>query len=185
MQPRLLLSPKPKRHGIASHVAGAISFFLLGAIAATALYPHADAYPHTDADRHSEDTSVSASRHVAVQTPAPAATSDQSKASSPQDAAEYTGGPIPKPTFGVTQPVAAKEAQPLTDEGHSASAANVERPDQTGNKAARKKEYGHRRNGTQNRPYREQASYGAVQTYGNPWGGGNQYGRPGQFATWR
>jgi hypothetical protein len=143
IQSRFVLSRKPKRRGVASHLAGAILFLLLGAIAATALYPHAGA------DRHSEDSSISDSRHVAALTPAPDAISDRSGAFASQDGAEYTGGPIPKPTFAAPQPVvatAAIEAQALTDEDHSASAANVGRPDQTGNKAIRKKEYGHRRN---------------------------------------
>jgi hypothetical protein len=182
MQSRFILSPKPKRRGIASHVAASILFFSLGAIAATGLYPHANA------DRHSEDSGISDSRHMAGQTPAPDAISDRSKAFAPQDRAEYTGGPIPKPTFEMTQPVvaaAAKEVQALTDEDHSASAANVRNPSRTGNKGIRKKEYGHRRNGTQNPPYREQTSYGVVQRYGNPWGWGNQFERPGQFAMWR
>jgi hypothetical protein len=177
-----LLSRKPERRGVASHLTGAILFFLLGAIAATALYPHADA------DRHSEANSISDSRHVAALTPAHDAISDRSSAFASQDGAEYTGGPIPKPTFAARQPVvaaAAIEAQALTDEDHSASAANVGRPDQTGNKAIRKKEYGHRRNETRNRPYREQPSYGAVQGYWNPWGWGNQFERPGRLATWR
>jgi hypothetical protein len=182
MQSRFVLSRKPNRRGVASRLASAILFFLLGAITATALYPHADA------DRHSEDSSISDSRHVAALTPAPDAISDRSSAFASRDGAEYTGGPIPKPTFAAPQPVvaaAAIEAQALTDEGHSASAANVGRPDQTGNKAIRKKEYGHRRNETQNRPYREQPSDGAVQRYWNPWGWGNQFERPGRLATWR
>jgi hypothetical protein len=176
-----LLSRKPERRGVASHLTGAILFFLLGAIAATALYPHADA------DRHSEANSISDSRHVAALTPAHDAISDRSSAFASQDGAEYTGGPIPKPTFAAPQPVvaaAAIEAQALTDEDHSASAASVGRPDQTGNKAIRKK-YGHRRNETQSRPYREQPSDGAVQRYWNPWGWGNQFERPGRLATWR
>jgi hypothetical protein len=181
LQSRFVLSPKPKRRSIASHIAASILFFSSGAIAATALYPHADA------DRHSGDSGISDSRHMAAQTPAPDAISDRSKAFSSQDRAEYTGGPIPKPTFAMTQAVAAaaKEVQALTDGDHSAPAANVGRPDQTGNKAIRKKEYGHRRNGTQNPPYREQPSYGAVRRYWNPWGWGNQFERPGQFAVWR
>jgi hypothetical protein len=156
---------------------GAILFFLLGAIAATA-----------EADRHSKDSSISDSRHVAALPPAPNAISDRSSAFASQDGAEYTGGPIPKPTFAAPQPVvaaAAIEAQALTDKDHSASAANVGRPDQTGNKAIRKKEYGHRPNETQNRSYREQPSDGAVQRYWNPWGWGNQFERPGRLATWR
>jgi hypothetical protein len=182
MQSRFVLSRKPKRRGVASHLAGAILFFLLGAIAATVLYPHADA------DRHSEDGSISDSRHVAALTPAPDAISDRSSAFASQDGAEYTGGPIPKPTFAAPQPVvatAAIEAKALTNEDHSAAAVNVGRPDQTGNKAIRKKEYGHRRNETRNRPNREQPSYGAVQRYWNPWGWGNQFERPGRLAAWR
>jgi hypothetical protein len=182
MQSRFVLSRKPKGRGVASHLAGAILFFLLGAIAATALYPHADA------DRHSGDGSDWDSRHVVALTPAPDAISDRSRAFASQGGDEYTGGPIPKLAFAAPQPLvaaAAIEAQALTDEDHSASAANVGRQDQTGNKAIRKKEYGHRRNETQNRPYREQPSYEAAQRYWNPWGSGNQFERPGRLATWR
>jgi len=126
MQSRFVLSRKPERRGVASHLAGAILFFLLGAIAATALYPHADA------DRHSEDNSISDSRHVAALTPATDAISDRSSAFVSQDGADNTGGPIPKPTFAAPQPVvaaAAMEAQALIDEDHSAFAANVTGPD--------------------------------------------------------
>ena len=182
VQSRFVLSRKLEWRGVASHLAGAILFFLLGAIAATALYPHADA------DRHSEDSSISDSRHVAALTPATDAISDRSSGFASQDGAEYTGGPIPKPTFATPQPVvpaAAIEAHASTNEDHSASAANAGRPDKTGNKAIRKTEYGHRRNETQNRPYREQPSDRAVQRYWNPWGWGNQFERPDRLATWR
>jgi hypothetical protein len=69
---------------------GAILFFLLGAIAATA-----------EADRHSKDSSISDSRHVAALPPAPNAISDRSIAFASQDGAEYTGGLIPKLTFAA------------------------------------------------------------------------------------
>jgi hypothetical protein len=177
MESRYVFSPKPKRRAVLPHVAGAILFFLLGAITATALYPNAD--------RHSEGSTTSESRHVPAQA---VAAEYEPNAFSPHDPTEYTGGPIPKPTFAAPPPVvttAAQEAQAATDEDHSPSASNVGRSDQTGNKAVHKKETAHRRNGTPNQPYREQPSYGAVQQYWTPWGWGNQFARQGQFATWR
>jgi hypothetical protein len=174
MQSRYVFSPKPERRAIVPHVVGAILFFLLGAITATALYPNAD--------RHSEGSTISESRHVAAQALAP---EDESNTFAPHDRTEYTGGPIPKPTAPPVVTTAAKETQALTDEDHSPSAANVGISDQTGNKAFHKKENAHRRNGTPNQPYREQPSYGAVQQYWTPWGWGNQFARQGQFATWR
>jgi hypothetical protein len=175
MQSRYVFSPKPEPRAIVPHVVGAILFFLLGAITATALYPNTD--------RHSEGSNISVSRHVAALAP-----EDGSNAFSPHDRTEYTGGPIPKPTFSAAPPVATtatKETQALTDEDPSPSAANVERSDRTGNKAFHKKETAHRRSGTPNQPYREQPSYGAAQQYWAPWGWGNQFARQGQFATWR
>jgi len=177
MQSRYVFSPNPERRAIVPHVVGAILFFLLGAISATALHPNAD--------RHSEGSNISISRHVAAQALAP---EDESNAFSPRDRTEYTGGPIPKPTFAAAPPVvttATKDTQAPTDEDHSPSAVNVGRSDQTGNKPFHKRENAHRRNGAPNQPYREQPSYGAVQQYWTPWGWGNQFARQGQFAAWR
>jgi hypothetical protein len=179
MQSRYVFSPKPERRAITPHIVGAILFFLMGAITATALYPNAD--------RHSVGGTVSESRHVAAQA---LAQEDESDAFSPHDRTEYeyTGGPIPKPTLAAAPPVAttaAKEIQALADESHSPSAANVGRSEPTGNKASHKKENAHRRSGTPSQPYREQPAYGAVQPYWAQWGWGNQFARQGQFATWR
>ena len=95
-----------------------------------------------------------------------------------RERAEYTGGPIPEPTFAATQPVVGA-AEGLAHEGHPASAVNGEKPGQTGNTAVRKKEYSHRRRGNENQPY-----YWSAQGYGSPWGAGNQFDRRGQF-VWR
>jgi hypothetical protein len=176
MQSRYVFSPKPERRSIVPQVVGAILLFLLGAITATALYP--------DADRHSEGGGISESRHVAALALTP---EDESNASSPHGRTEYTGGPIPKPTFTAAPPVvtpATKETQPSTDEDHLPSAANVGRSDQTETKPLHKKENAHRRRAP-NQPYREQPSYGTAQQNWAPWGWGNQFARQGQFATWR
>jgi hypothetical protein len=42
MLSRFVLSPKPKEHSVGSYVVGAMFFFLLGAIVASAFYPHVD-----------------------------------------------------------------------------------------------------------------------------------------------
>ena len=158
MQSRFALSPNPEPRGAAPRVMVATFFFLSGAIASTALYPHAD----TD-------------RGVSRNAPAPAkADSDELNAFSPRDSTEYTGGPIPEPTF-TTQAVAdvaTKESLALPNDDHSSSAANSEKPDHTTNKLMRKQEYSHGRNATPNRRYREQPSYEAARRYWNPgdWG---------------
>ena len=167
---KFVFSPEPRRRGgIAGatllFVLGATLFFVLGAIAATALYPHADA------NRRSESAGVS---DRAVPASTFGAISPQSATLSPRERAEYTGGPIPEPTFAVTQPVVGA-AEGLAHEGHPASAVNGEKPVQTGNTAVRKKEYSHRRTGNENQPYRE---------YGSPSGVGNQFNRRSQF-VWR
>jgi hypothetical protein len=180
MPSKFVFSPEPRGRGIASGIAGATLFFvlgatlffLLGAIAATALYPHADANRRSESAGLS-DRAVPASTFGAI--------SPQSATLSPRERAEYTGGPIPEPTFAATQPV---PAEALAHEGHPASVVNGENPDQTGNTAVRKKEYSPRRTGNENQPYREQPSYWSAQGYGSPWGAGNQFDRRGQF-VWR
>lgn len=174
MPSQFFFSPEPRGRGIASRIAGASLFFVLGAVAATALYPHADA------NRRSESGSVS-DRAL------PASTfgtiSPQSVTLSPREEAEYTGGPIPQPTFAATQPLASA-TEAAAHEGHAASAINGEKPDQAGNKIVRKKEYRHRRIGNENQPYREQPSYWSAQGYWSPWGAGNQFDRRSKF-VWR
>jgi hypothetical protein len=168
MLSQFVLSPKAKQqHGVASHVVGAMFFFLLGAIVVSALYPHVDV-----------DRRLSDSRGVGGPTPAPTVTvSGGTNAFSQRDSTEYTGGPIPQPTFDTTQAVAAVAAK------ETPAAANGEKPDHTASKPMRKQEYSHRHNATQNRQYREQPSYEAARRYWNPWDWGNQ--RQGQFVTWR
>jgi hypothetical protein len=174
MPSQLVFSPESKRRGVASRIAGATLFFLLGAIAATALYPH------VDENRCSEGNGLS---DTAAQTSALGAILPRSGSPSPREGTQYTGGPIPQPTFSATQPVAAAgEAQALAHEGHPA-AANGEKPDQTANRAAQKK-YSHRRIGDGNHPYREQPSYWGAPGYWSPWGSGNQFDRNHQF-VWR
>jgi len=165
MPSKFVFSPEPRGSGIASGIAGATLFFVFGAIAATALYPNADA------NRRSTSAGVS---ERALPASTFGAISPQSATLSPRERAEYTGGPIPEPTFAATQPVVGA-AEGLAHEGHPASAVNGEKPGQTGNTAVRKKEYSHRRTGNENQPYRE---------YGSPWGAGNQFNRRSQF-VWR
>jgi hypothetical protein len=179
MPSKFVFSPEPRGRGIAwrgipSGIAGATLFFVLGAIAATALYPH------TDANRRSESAGVS---DRAVPASTFGAISPQSATLSPRERAEYTGGPIPEPTFAAKEPVGGA-AEALAHEGHPVSAVNGEKPDQTENTAVRKKEYSRRRIGKENQPYREQPSYWTAQGYGSPWGAGNQFNRRGQF-VWR
>jgi hypothetical protein len=95
--------------------------------------------------------------------------SDKLNAFSLRDSTEYTGGPIPEPTF-TTQAIADSLALPNDD--HSSSAVNSEKPDHATYKPMRKQEYSHGRNATPNRRYREQPSYKAAARYWNPsdWG---------------
>jgi hypothetical protein len=168
MHSRFVFSPTPGQRGMSWRVMGALFFFFLGAIAASALYPRADT-----------DNRGSDARPVASPTLATAAT-DGLNAFSARDSAEYTGGPIPEPTF-TTQavvPVGAKETQALLGDNHSSSAANGEEPDHTANKPVRKQEYYHRRTATQHRQYREQPSNEAARRYWNPWDWGNRFERP-------
>ena len=169
MPSKFVFSPEPRGRGIASGIAGATLFFVFGAIAATALYPNADANRRSESAGVSERT-VPASTFGAI--------SPQSATLSPRERAEYTGGPIPEPTFAATRPVVGAAA------GLAHSAVNGEKPDQTENTAVRKKEYSRRRIGKENQPYREQPSYWTAQGYGSPWGAGNQFNRRGQF-VWR
>ena len=165
---QFVLSPNREQRGVASRVVGATFFFLLGAIAASALYPRGDA-----------DSGGSDRRPLAGPTLAKAAT-DGLNASSARDSTEYTGGPIPEPAF-TTQAVDAvgeKETQALLDDDHSSSAAKEGKPGHTANKPMRKQEYNHRRNAIQNRQYREQPSTEAARIYWNPWDWGNRFGRP-------
>jgi hypothetical protein len=76
----------PKRSGLASRFAGAILFFLVGAITATELYPQ------MVVDRHSDDNRTWDSER----TPARSTTPDVDRtAVFPQEDASNTGGPIP------------------------------------------------------------------------------------------
>jgi hypothetical protein len=163
MQSRFVLSANPEPRVAAPRVVVATFFFLSGAIASGASYPHAE-------------TDGGVSRNA----PAPAkADSHELNAFSPRDGVEYTGGPIPEPTF-TTQAVAdvaTKESLALPNDDHSSSAANSEKPDHTTNKLMRKQEYSHGRNATSNRRYREQPSYEAAARYWNPWDWG-RFERP-------
>jgi hypothetical protein len=163
MQSRFVLSPNPEPRGVAPHVVVAAFFFLLGAIASSALYPHVD----TD-------------RGVSRNAPAPAkADSNELNAFSQRESTQYTGGPIPGPTF-TTQAVAdvaTKESLALPNDDRSSSAANSEKTDHTTNKLVRKQEYSRGRNETPNRRYREQPSYEAAARYWNPWDWG-RFERP-------
>ena len=158
MQFRFVLSANPEPRVAAPRVVVATFFFLSGAIASSALYLHVE-------------TDGGVSRNL----PAPAkADSHELNAFSPRDSAEYTGGPIPDPTF-TTQAVAdvaTKESLALPNDDRSSSAANSEKPDQTTNKLMRKQDYSHGRNATPNRRYREQPSYEAARRYWTPgdWG---------------
>ena len=174
MPSQFVFSPEPRGPGIASRIASATLFFLLGAIAATALYPHADA------NRRSESAGVS---DKAVPASTFGAISPQSATLAPREGAEYTGGPIPEPTFAATQP-GVGAAEGLAHDVHPAPTVDSEKLYHTANKAVRKKEYSHRRIGNDNRQYREQASYWTAQGYWNSWGAGNQFDRRGQF-VWR
>jgi hypothetical protein len=163
MQSRFVLSPNPEPRGVAPRVVVATFFFLSGAIASSALYPHAN-------------TDGGMSRNA----PAPVkAGSDELNAFSPRDSTEYTGGPIPEPAF-TTQAVAdvaTKESLALPNDDRSSSAANSEKTDHTTNKLVRKQEYSRGRNATPNRRYREQPSYEAAARYRNPWDWG-RFERP-------
>jgi hypothetical protein len=166
MHSRFVLSPNPEQPGVALRVMGAMFFFLLGAIAASALYSRGD-------------SGGSDARPVGGPTLAGAATDDGLNAFSVRDSREYTGGPIPEPTF-TTQAVAAvgaNETQALLDDDHSSSAASGEKQDHTANKPMRKREY-NRRNATQHRQYREQSSNETARRYWNPWDWGNRFERP-------
>jgi hypothetical protein len=174
MLSQFVFSPKPKGRRITSRIASATLFFLLGAIAATALYPHVDANRRFESGGVSE-RALPASTFGAI--------SPQSATLSPRGGAEYTGGPIPEPTFAVTQP-AVGAAEGLAHDVHPASTVDGKKNDQTANKAVRKKEYSHRRIGNDNRQYHEQPSYWTAQGYWNPGGAGNQFDRRGQF-VWR
>jgi hypothetical protein len=181
-----------ERSGLVSRVAGAIAFFIIGAVVATELYPQ------IAADRHSEHGTAWDSGRVASPTSAPEAVSDRAGAS--RDIAEYTGGPIPKMTFPPTQPPAAAKETPATaEEDRSASAVAADKPRLMENKSGYKKRTSHRSNGnTQERPYWEQPSYWAAARGWNSWGGyqsgsdfgprpgrGMQVDRRGQFVIWR
>jgi hypothetical protein len=174
MPSQFVFSPEPRGRGIASRIASASLFFVLGAIAATALYPHADANRRFESGGVS-DRAVPASTVNAI--------SPQSATLSPREGAEYTGGPIPEPTFAAAQP-AVGAAEGLAHDVHPAPTVDGEKMDHTANKAVRKKEYSHRRIGNDNRPYHEQPSYWTAQGYWSPWGAGNQFDRRSQF-VWR
>jgi hypothetical protein len=118
MRPRAVVVPDgvltPKRRGLASRCAGAIVFFLVGAITATELYPQ------MVVDRHSDDNRTWDPARTAAWSPD--VISDRT-AVLPQDSALNTGGPIPPVTFAPTQPKpAVKEAQSPADEAASVAA---------------------------------------------------------------
>jgi hypothetical protein len=168
MRSQFVLSPNREQRGLASRVVGAMFFFLLGAIAASALYPRGDA-----------DSGGSDARPLAGPTLAKAAT-DGLNASSARDSTKYTGGPIPEPAF-TTQAAAAvdeKETQALLDDDHSSSVAKGGKPGHTANMPMHKQQYNHRRNVIQNRQYREQPSTEAALIYWNPWDWRNRSERP-------
>jgi hypothetical protein len=178
----------PKRSGLASRFAGAILFFLVGAITATELYPQ------MVVDRHSDDNRTWDSERTAARSPD--VLSDRT-AVFPQDDALNTGGPIPPVTFAPAQPTpAVKEAQSPADE--AASAAVEKPPRRIEARSARTKASSSRRNGS---TYQKEPSYGATGTGWFSFGGAQtgfdfgprqsqsrgttQLDRRGQFATWR
>jgi hypothetical protein len=182
MQPRFVLSSNPKRHRAASRVGSAILFFLLGVITANSVYPNANGY------HRSEYISGPDSRRAAARISAPDGISDRAEALSSGDRVAYMGGAIPEPIFAATQPAVApamEKAQVLPDYDHSPSGPAAEKRHQIANKVAHKKQYGHRRDGIESRPYREQPSYWAGRRNGNAFAWGNQFYPSGQFAMWR
>jgi hypothetical protein len=197
MRPRLVLSPDdgltPERHGLASRVTGAIVCFLVGAIAATELYPQ------MVADRHSEYARVSPSERAASPSTLPDAISSKAGVFSLRDSAERTGGPIPPVPFGESPPQTTGGTRIAANEAPSASAVSAEKPRRTESKSVRIKHSSHRSNGnTQDQPYREQSTSWTATTGWNPWTGsqsgfgfgprqdrGTQVDRRGQFAMWR
>jgi hypothetical protein len=192
MRPRAMVFPEsvlgPKQRGLASRLAVAITFFLVGAITATELYPQ------MVVDRHSEDNRTWDSQRTAVRSPD--VISDRT-AVFPQDSALNTGGPIPPVTFAPAQPTpAVKEAQSPADEAASVPAEKPPRRIEA--RSARTKATSSRRNGS---TYQKEPSYGAAGTGWFPFGGAptgfdfgprqsqsrgiTQLDRRGQFATWR
>jgi hypothetical protein len=140
----------PRAGALASRVAGAIVFFLVGAVAATELYPQ------MGTNRHSEYASVSDSRRSAP-SPASNAASDGIGATS---SAEYWGGPIPEPTFAPIQlPGAAKKAQAQVDEARSAFDVTVRKPREIKNKYTHNKGANHRHNANAQDRYRGELPY--------------------------
>jgi hypothetical protein len=192
MRPRAMVLPDsvlaPKQRGLASRFAGAIIFFLVGAITATELYPQ------MVVDRHSDDNRTWDSERTAARSPD--MLSDRT-AVFPQDDALNTSGPIPPVTFSPAQPTpAVKEAQSPADE--AASVAAEKPPRRIEARSARTKASSSRRNGS---TYQKEPSYGAAGTGWFPFGGAQtgfdfaprqsqsrgttQLDRRGQFATWR
>jgi len=143
MQSRFVLVPNQsfgyERSGLVSRVAGAVAFFIIGAVVATELYPQ------IAVDRRFEHGTAWDSGRVPSPTSAPEAISD--RAGAPGDIAEYTGGPIPQMTFPPTQPpVAAKETQTAAEEDRSVSAVAADKQRPIGNKSGYRKRTSHRSN---------------------------------------
>jgi hypothetical protein len=102
-----------ERRGLASRVAGAIAFFVLGAVAATELYPR------IIADRQSEYGKAQKSGRL----PASDMISDRAEAFTQRHMVDYTGAPIPQMTFLPTQSPAAKGPQATPDQDPSSVVA--------------------------------------------------------------
>jgi len=149
----------PKLGGLLYRVAGAIVFFLAGAVAATELYPQ------VIADRPSENRQASSSGQAAA--PRPNSLSDTKGASLP---AAYIGGPIPEPTFAPIQlSTENKAAQAPGDEVSSARDSAVRKSRAAKIKSARGESHRHNVNAYY-RAHREELPSGAAGGSWNVWG---------------
>jgi hypothetical protein len=199
MRSRFVLSPDQgflasKRPGLGSRVAGAVVFCLVGAVAATQLYPQ------MFANRHSGLSATEAGRAAA--SPAPAAAISErpggTAAFSPRAEAQYTGGPIPGFNSLPTQiePAAVNEGAASPDDDKSAAPKSAEKSHHAKNRSTRSYSYNygysysrHGKGKAQDRPYRQSPSTWVAGNSWNSWGsnswGGNSWGSSGrgqQFA---
>jgi hypothetical protein len=107
-----------RERGFGSRVAGAIVFFVNGAIVTTELYPQ------ITADRHAEYNMSSNSGLATSPIPASEIISNHTQ----KDVAEYIGGPIPQVTFLPTQPPpVAKDTEAASDQDPRASVVAAEK----------------------------------------------------------
>lgn len=177
--------------GLASRVASAIVFFLVGAIVARELYPQMVVH-------HDLEYGVSDSAPISARSPVSETVSYRAGVLPSRDNTERTGGPIPPVPFEQA-PQQIVKTRVATDESRSDFSVAPEKSRRTENKSARMKHSSRRSNGNRtDQPYREQSTYWATTTGWTPWAGsqsgfgfaprqdrGSQGDRRGQFAMWR